>query len=288
MRVTQSMLSQNMIRNLSTSYNRLEKLQNQLLTKKKITRPSDDPVVAMLGLSYRTDVNRIEQYQRNIGEVTNWLDTTDAALEEAVQVLQRIRELTVQAANGTYEENQRGFIGKEIEQLKEQLLLIGDTDIAGKYIFNGSKTNVRPNGTFATGDIEIEVFNGIRMKVNTDGRALFDDLFEDTGVLQRLINDLNNPAVPDDQLDDYIGEIQSVIDRFLAERANIGAKQNRVELMEDRLSKQEVFAKDVLSANEDVDVEKVIVELTTQESVHRAALAVGARIIQPTLVDFLN
>jgi flagellar hook-associated protein 3 FlgL len=63
---------------------------------------------------------------------------------------------------------------------------------------------------------------------------------------------------------------------------------NRVELMEDRINQQEVIAKKVLSDNEDVDMERVITDLKVQESVHRAALAVGARIIQPTLVDFLR
>lgn len=288
MRVTQSMLSNNMLRNLSNSYTRLSKLQDQLSTQKKITRPSDDPVVAMLGLSYRTEVNRVEQYQRNIGEVRNWVDTTDEALDQAVQALQRIRELTVQASNGTYEASQRSFIAKEIEQLKEHLRDIGNTEVGGKYIFNGTKTNVRPDGVFADGDIEIEVFNGIKIKVNTIGKDLFADMFENTGVLDRLINDLNDPNVQDEDISKYIDEVQGVIDRFLAERANIGARQNRVELMEDRLGHQEVISKRILSENEDVDIEKVIVELTTQESIHRAALSVGARIIQPTLVDFLR
>ena len=75
---------------------------------------------------------------------------------------------------------------------------------------------------------------------------------------------------------------------FLNVQAQVGAKQNRIDLMADRLSQQEVIAQKVLSNNEDVDMEKVIVEFTTQESVHNAALSVGSKIIQPSLIDFLR
>lgn len=288
MRVTQSMLSNNLLRNLSNSYSRLGKLQEQLSTQKKITRPSDDPVVAMLGMGYRTDTNRIEQFKRNIGEVKNWVETTDDALDHAVNALQRIRELVIQASNGTYEEGQRSYIGKEIEELKKHIQTIGNTQMAGKYIFNGTETNVRPDGNFADGTIEIEVFQGIKIPVNTNGKDLFGDLISNGGVLDQIIDDLQNGNVPDEDISNHIAVIDEEIDRFLSERASIGARQNRVDLMEERLGMQEVISKRILSDNEDIDIEKAIMDLTIQESILRASLSVGSRIIQPTLVDFLR
>lgn len=286
MRVTQSMLSNNMLRNLSNSYSRLDKLQDQISTQKKFTKPSDDPVAAMMGMNYRTDLNRIEQYTRNIGEVRNWVDSTDDALDKGVLALQRIRELTLQASNGTLEGDQRKAVAEEIKQLKEHLQNLGDTQVGGKYIFNGNQTNVRPSESgFQSGAIELEVFSGIKIPVNTEGRALFEDMLSDEGDIQKLITALetNDPAVGD-----MLDSVDKNIDNFLSARAQIGAKQNRVELMEDRLSQQEVFSTRILSDNEDIDMEKAIIELTTQESIHRAALSVGARIIQPSLTDFLR
>jgi len=288
MRVTQSMLSNNMLRNLSNSYSRLGKLQDQLSTQKKITRPSDDPVVAMLGMGYRTDVNRVEQFKRNIGEVKNWVETTDDALDHSVNALQRIRELVVQASNGTYEEGQRSYIATEIEELKEHLKTIGNTQMAGKYIFNGTQTNVRPDGTFAEGTIEIEVFQGIKIPVNTNGKELFGDLLGPASPLDAIINDLKNPAIDNSSIGNHLAVIDGEIDKFLSERASIGAKQNRVDLMEERLGMQEVISKRILSDNEDIEVEKAIMDLTIQESILRASLSVGSRIIQPTLMDFLR
>jgi flagellar hook-associated protein 3 FlgL len=287
MRVTQSMLSNNMLRNLSNSYSRLDKLQDQISTQKKFTKPSDDPVAAMMGMNYRTDLNRIQQYTRNIGEVKNWVDSTDDALDKGVLALQRIRELTVQASNGTLEGDQRKAIAEEVKQLKEHLQNIGDTQVGGKYLFNGNQTNVRPSdsGAYASGTIELEVFSGIKIQVNTEGSKLFGDMLGPEGDIQKLINALetNDPSIGD-----MLENVDKNIDNFLSARALIGAKQNRVELMEDRLSQQEVFSTRILSDNEDIDMEKAIIELTTQESVHRAALSVGARIIQPTLTDFLR
>ncbi|EFV78521.1 flagellar hook-associated protein FlgL [Cytobacillus pseudoceanisediminis] len=286
MRVTQSMLSNNMLRNLSNSYSRLDKLQDQISTQKKFTKPSDDPVAAMMGMNYRTDLNRIEQYTRNIGEVRNWVDSTDDALDKGVLALQRIRELTLQASNGTLEGDQRKAVAEEVKQLKEHLQNIGDTQVGGKYIFNGNQTNVRPSESgFQSGTIELEVFSGIKIPVNTEGKALFGDMLSEDGDIQKLITALesNDPAVGD-----MLENIDKNIDNFLSARAQIGAKQNRVDLMEDRLSQQEVFSTRILSDNEDIDMEKAIIELTTQESIHRAALSVGARIIQPTLTDFLR
>lgn len=73
---------------------------DQLSTGKKINRPSDDPVVAMKGMDYRSQVNQVEQFERNIGEVHNWMDNSDAALDKVQKVLTRLRELAVQGANG--------------------------------------------------------------------------------------------------------------------------------------------------------------------------------------------
>lgn len=284
MRVTQSMLSNNMLTNLSKSYNNLSKLQNQISTQKKFTKPSDDPVAAMMGMSYRSDINNVEQFQRNIGEVNNWIDSSDEALNQAVSALQRIRELTVEASNGTLEGDQRVAISEEVKQLKEQLGVIGDTQVGGKYIFNGSNTIEPPSetGTFSSGAVNIEVFSGIKMQVNTDVSSLFNDTF---GTLQQLVTSLESN---DPNVGDQLENIDDNIDAFLAARSVIGARQNRVEMMENRLASQEVFAQEVLSNNEDVDIEKTISQFITQESVHQAALSIGSKIIQPSLVDFLR
>lgn len=286
MRVTQSMLSNNMLRNVSNTYDKLGKLQDQLYTQKKFTKPSDDPVAAMMGMGYRTDLNRIQQYTRNIGEVKNWIDSTDDALDKGVLALQRLRDLTIQASGGTLEVSQKKAIAEEVKQLKEHLTNIGDTQVGGKYIFGGDQTNVRPSESgYPSGKIEMEVFSGIKLQANTEGASIFKDMLKEDGDIDQLISALEGDGT---DIGSMLEVVDKNIDNFLSERASIGARQNRVELMEDRLSQQEVFSTRILSDNEDVDMEKVIINLTSQEAVLRATLSAGSRIIQPTLVDFLR
>ncbi|OQP01863.1 flagellar hook-associated protein FlgL [Geobacillus sp. 44B] len=304
MRVTQGMLAENMLRNLSASYARLGKYQDQLATGKKINRPSDDPVVAMKGMAYRTNLTEVEQFKRNFSEAHNWIENSDAALDEATQVLQRIRELVVQASNDTYEASQRESIAQEVQQLTDHLVSIANTKVGDKYIFNGTNTlqqpvdlNRTPPVSTNQNEVKIELSKGIYIPVNVDPTKVFsydsantppqpgNGLFSD---LELLNQDLNNPTKSGKDLNQYLSYIDKHINNFLNARAELGARMNRIELMENRVDQQEIIANRMLSDNEDADIERVITDLKTQESVHRAALGVGARIIQPTLLDFLR
>lgn len=292
MRVTQSMLTNNMLTNLSGSYEKMAKLQEQVSSQKKFSKPSDDPVAAMMGMGYRTNLNQIGQYQSNISEATNWMDSTDDTISEAVSTMQRIREITVQGSNGTYEGDQSKNISEEIKQLKEHLITLGDTQIGGKYIFNGQDTNVKPssvkdangNIVYGKGDINLEVFSGISLKINTDGSKVFGEALANGGSIDKTIAALESGG----DVTSTLEGLDATINTFLGMQAQVGARQNRIELMTDRLKQQEVFATSILSKNEDVDIEKAIMDLTTQESVHSAALSIGAKIMQPSLLDFLR
>lgn len=292
MRVTQSMLSNNMLRNLSNSYAKMGKLQSQLETGKKVNRPSDDPVVAMKGISYRTAVDKVEQFQRNLGEVNSWLDTSDDALDKVGSALQRANELAVQAANGTNTPDDIAKIKIELGQIRGHIQDLANTKMGEKYIFSGTNTTTPlydpinksyptltpPQKTSYEKDVEIEVFDGISLKVNTNAVELFKNI-------DQMFQDIEKGTVDFEQA---IGTIDTQMNSLLTTRANIGARQNRAELMDERLQSQEGIAKKQMSENEDIDYEKVITDMITQESIHNAALSVGARIIQPTLVDFLR
>ncbi|KIQ94732.1 Hook-filament junction protein [Anoxybacillus thermarum] len=290
MRVTQMMLANNTLRNVSKSYDKLGTYQQQLATGKKIHRPSEDPVVAMKGMHYRTSLTEIEQFQRNLSEAYTWMENSESALSHTTSVLQRARELVVQAKNGTLGPEDRQAIAREIEQLKKDLVQVANTKVAGKYIFNGTKIEQAPvtDGAPPTvsnnnDDFMVEVAKGVKLKINVTPNNVFKQQLFDT--LQEIEDELANPS---GNLDGLLSQLDGHMNDVLAERAELGARVNRLELVEQRLSEQQLIAKRMISDNEDADIEKIITELKSQESVHRAALSVGARIIQPTLVDFLR
>src|SRR5699024_9711153 len=152
----------------------------QLYTGRKINFPSDDPVIAMKSIAYRTEVSEINQFKRNIGEVRTWMDNSDAALDKATQAMHRLYELSVQASNSTYERDELNSIKEEVMQLEEHLIDIANTQVSGKFIFNGINTTelpiLRGNNELIidihNGSIDIEVFKGTRVQANVDATEL--------------------------------------------------------------------------------------------------------------------
>jgi flagellar hook-associated protein 3 FlgL len=375
LRVTQGMLSNNSVRYLSSSYNRLSELSDQMTSGKKISKPSDDPVIAMNGMRYRSQVKEINQFERNLNEGLSWLDNADSALNETGEALQRIRELTVQASNDSYESSERGNIADEIQSLQEHLVSLADTKVGDTYIFSGTATDRTPinenllnidynkfvaendkkgyvisyqgqtfknDSTDTTGntfiaskgekmivdpatnkvtyqyefrngetenyeekltgeqlvishvdavsnnteDVMIEVMKGIKIPMNVQPQGAFSiKLFSGLESIKKMLNDPNTKG---EDITKSLEHMDQMLNAVVSTRSELGARTNRAEMVENRLSEQEVIAIEMVSKNEDVDLEEVFIQLTIQQSIHQASLAVGAKIIQPTLMDFLR
>ncbi|WHX40224.1 flagellar hook-associated protein FlgL [Mesobacillus sp. AQ2] len=296
MRITQSMLSSNSLRNLSESYRRMGQYQDQLATGKKITKPSDDPVVAMKGMFYRSGLTEVEQYKRNLSELYLWMENSEAGIEQANNGLQRVRELVIQGKNGALSPSDREAVSREVEQIKADLVQVANTQVSGRYIFHGTDTDnppvpVEDPPTVAVNlsdpslnNYKVEVSPGVSLRANINAANVFNqELFNVVQEIQTALES-DQPA----ELDNLLDRLDKTMDTLSSERAELGARYNRLEVIDSRLGQQEVMANRVLSDNEDADIERVITDLKTQESVHRAALGVGARILQPTLLDFLR
>ena len=308
MRVTQSMLSNNMLRNLNSSYGKMSNYQNMLTSGRKFNKPSEDPVAAVVGMGYRVDLGKHEQYQRNLSTANSWLDSTDSAFNEVGSALTRVKELIDQAANDT-NGKERQTINAEMKQIKESLRDVGNTQIAGNYIFSGTHVDqplytdkISPQNPAITTlgkekNIEIDVFDGIRMSVNTPGAELFGELDD---FMAHVIATLDDDTKTSDEVSAALGlqvtdgggatipALDSVHEKTLKLQADVGARQNRVELMGNRLKIGEEHATKQMSLNEDTEYPETITNMVTQESIHQAALSVGAKIIQQTLVDFIR
>lgn len=296
-RVTQSMLNSNMLFNLQKSNRQMEKYQEQFSSGRKISKPSDDPVTAVRGMVYRSALNDIDQYKRNIDDGVAWMTATDEALDEVTSVIQRVRELTVKGANGTNGDTDRNAIAEEINQLKEHLGEIANSQIAGKYIFAGTDTKNPPYRTGANTSkefvndnqemIEFQVGQTNNIQINVSGVNVFKNkeigsIFD---VLSNIVTDFSSSNT---STNDHLKELDNQLDNILKERSELGAKMNRMELSSSRVDGLEVSTTQMLSMEEDVDLSRLIIDLKAQENVQKAALSVGARIIQPTLVDFLR
>ena len=294
MRVTNGMLITNMMRNYRRNLSRMENYQNQLASGKNIRRPSDDPSGASKALKLRSDLSMNEQYIKNTDNAISWLSITENALRDIGDSLQRARELTVQAANETLSPDNRAAIADEIEQIQQHIFNVGNSTYAGRYIFAGFRTDAPAFSQGAgeivfegnAGEIAFEVGVGNRIAVNVTGGSSGVDIRELYATLERLENDLRNPAMP--SIDSYLTDIDGHSRLALAHRSAIGAKSNRFEMIRARLLDSEVNFTDLLSKTQDADIAEVVMNLKEAEAIYNASLATGARIIMPTLVDFLR
>src|SRR3569833_372452 len=153
MRITEGMVASSTLRNIELNQERTEQLQNQLTSGSRIVQPSDDPIGTARALSFQDSLAQSDQYLKNIDQGTAWLNASDAALGSLTDVLNRARELTVQASNDTMTNSDRAAVQAEVEQLQQQVLGISNTQYGAYYIFAGTKSNAQaftdvPPGSF--------------------------------------------------------------------------------------------------------------------------------------------
>jgi flagellar hook-associated protein 3 FlgL len=292
MRITNKVLSQSYLTDLNRNLNNMKKYQEQLSSGKEITRPSDNPFKVARSMELNTNLRANERYQENIDEASGWLDNTDSVLGQYNDVLQRVKELTIEGGNAAYSSTEKGAIKTELQQLKEQLVEIGNTVFDGRYIFNGDETTEKPfdadgkfvkgtvNGLkkeFAPGIVLDIAITGSRLSTNSEGTNVFD-------TLQNIIDKLGTNESPTDFLDD----IDNHIDNALMLRGEVGAKSNRLETMSAKTTEENFNMTELLSKTEDIDFAQKLMEYSTMESVYTASLQTGAKILQRSLLDFLR
>ncbi|MDX1757310.1 MAG: flagellar hook-associated protein FlgL [Marinobacter sp.] len=174
------------INRLQTLNGTLQQTQQQISTGKRVNSPSDDPVAAARILKLDQEVARIEQFQRNAGLADNRLNQEESALTSAVDVIQRVRELTVQAGNGTLSQNDRLSIASELRQRLDQLATVTNTrDASGEYIFSGFQGETPAFGKNISGHYvyqgdegqrTLEIDEGVSVAISDHGKGIFVDI----------------------------------------------------------------------------------------------------------------
>lgn len=142
MRITNSMISRNSMNNMNTNKTNVNTLNNQMSSQKKISRPSEDPVVAIRALRLRSNLNELNQYyEKNIPDAESWMEITESALKNMKDILTTIRTQCDNGANDPLTAEDRNAILKNLQSLRKQVYAEGNADYAGRTVFTGYKTN---------------------------------------------------------------------------------------------------------------------------------------------------
>lgn len=144
MRITNSTLTTNYLRNLTRNLEHMQKYQNQLSSGKVVSRPSDDPLLVSKIMDLNNNILQNEQYNKNISDSIGWVRTQDGALNNVSATLNRIRDLMIYGANGTLDDTSRTAIKDEVGMKIQELADVLNTNFDGRYIFAGQKTLNKP------------------------------------------------------------------------------------------------------------------------------------------------
>jgi len=308
-RIADSIIFASATRGAQLQRSALNALQNQVVTGKRLNSVSDDPRGAARVLSLKSTLERIDQFERNIGLGKATLETTESALNDLGDVLIRVRELAVSA---DVEEEQFDLIAAEVEQRFSQILGIANTRVGDRFVFGGFVTDSAPvtqTGQFGdpapivayngdSGQIFVQADESSQVQLNVTARELFfgstdgDDLADGPrvnifDVVQDLVNRLRDPdtnGAPVEVLDELDAAIQQTSETL----GSVGARANRLDSTVQQLQALRVVAEQERSFVEDADLIEVLTELQTRETALQATLAVSARILQPSLLDFLG
>ena len=185
MRITNSMMTANTKANINTNKVNADKLNTMTASGQKITRPSDDPVVAIRAMRLNTSLTELEQYYgKNIPDADAWFTDTETALTQTDDVLSSIREKLNQASSQENVTSNVKDILEELKQLKDQVYAIGNADSAGRTVFTGYRTgemltfmeqdtiNYEITETFTKDDLETFKYVKGTASINDSGKAV--------------------------------------------------------------------------------------------------------------------
>lgn len=307
MRVATRSIINSLLANINKNVGRVNNYQKQLATGKKLTKPSDNPIDTAKALNLRQVYANTEQYKRNIDDTLGWLKTTDVALSQITSSLNEIREIILIAANDTTNSQNRYTLGNAVEAHLTNIIEIAGTTHAGRNVLSGSKTNSKPfDASFEyTGD-DKDLFREVSKNNTLAANVRANDIFRldttnpydstNNSVLYQIsqlaikLREGVEIGVPprSDEISVFLNDIDTALNGIVGANSDVGVKINRLEQMLEQHNDGLLNLGALLSKNEDVDITKLITELSMAEQVHEASLAAAARIVQPSLMDFLR
>ncbi len=294
-RVTHFTVRNSTLANVQANLTKMSELQAQMSSGKKINLASDDPAGTADVLRLQGEQRVLDQYRRNADDGEAWLTTVGTALTTSLSSIRKARDLTVQGGDGALGDNSRIALAQEIEGIRDALLSQANTTYLGRPVFAGTAaapafaaadaaTPYTFNGV-AAGSVDRTVASGTTIRVDSTGSAVYGDGADSVfAVLDGVIATLRAGGDPTDQLDAIDGHI----DNMLAEVSSVGARQNQIDSAQSQITDNALTATTRLSAIQDVDLAQIILDLGSQEVAYKGALGAAAKVLQPTLLDFLR
>lgn len=303
-RITTMMIASTTLDELDQAYNSMSNTQEELSSGKTINQPSDNPYGMSVVLDMQGQLGALTSYSNNVTDGNAWAQAGQTALTDISNVVQRVRELVVAAANGTNTAADTQADAAEVSQLIDEVKQDANTTYDGQYIFSGT-SNTAPY-TQATGD----VYQG-----NSGPGAAVNRLIGPNTTVQVNVdlssvlgNGQSGPGGPDGKLLDTLRSIYSDMmsgnttalgqtdltnldtnmNALTELQTSLGATTDRLQLASTTIGNMQVADTQVLSNTQDTDMAQAEINFSTEQAAYEAALKAGANIVQESLMNFLS
>lgn len=324
MRITNASMIRSHLYDTQNNLTNMSKINQQISTGKVINTVSDDPHKAIKIMNINNEIKYTEKYNYNIDESVGWMNTTDGALDNVGNLLGEIKETILKVGNGTYSQNEMKSLNEDMNEKIKQLADTLNSTHGGKYLFGGSSVDdapitviENPDGTVKlefskdkngqtipnTDDLKADISSGINIDYNIsvgeilnikDGNGNTVNLLDEINNLSTLMNDIANgdeqtaAKAKETLLNDTKGKIDTLFDHVVNERTSLGVRVSTAEKIKELNDEDILNIQDVLSKTQDTDVVEKFIELKSAEMIYQASIQVGAKLIQPTILDYIR
>jgi flagellar hook-associated protein 3 FlgL len=303
MRVTQNITTSNFISYINQHAENLLKTQEQIASQKRINKSSDDPIGMGQVLGYRTHLAVTDQYQENIGQGMTRLEFNEVTLDLASDLVNTARGLAENYSGSTLSAATRQSAALQVKDLYDQVMQMANSKFNGNYTFSGHATDTAAfsrdadfNATYNgdDGKFRIMVSNKVEVDIVADGRKIFQNaanggvnIFDE---LKNLIDGLENPdpVAGSAQIQATAKVLQDGRDQINSRRSEYAPVLYRLQATDEYLTNLRPKVEEAMATLEQADIPKAVVELQNLELAYETTLATAARIIQPSLLDFLR
>ncbi|MEK7263945.1 MAG: flagellin [Bacteroidota bacterium] len=317
MRISDNTISNNFLINVNANRIRVDQLQIQLASGKRISKPSENPIDSNTLLRLKELNENNSQHSLNIESTAGYLTATSNAVDQVIDIFQTALE-TITASSSPAAQRDLSAYSDKLDSLIKQFVQVANSDYNGKYLFAGGFTTTVPytmdftdvdlSDNFAVervdavnynGDetkIEIPVGEGINSRMNVTGIEAFGNTESDVRAFEILIEarDALDTEIADgtpmdlDTHNTIYGNVREMLTRLISKNGEIGESLESLDVIQTRLSADKENLESLRTVREDTDIAYAVTELQKQQIQLEAAYKMGANILPKSLVDFLR
>jgi flagellar hook-associated protein 3 FlgL len=304
MRVSDSMITDNLVYRLQIASERLFASQEQAASGLRFTRPSQDPAGTVQAAALRSSITQIDRYLENADVADSRLRLTEVAVSQISDALREARNLALAGMNDGLDDTSRVALAEQIAQIADQIISAGNCHDGHRYLLAGTQVFTAPLVRNPTppppvlyqgdqADLPLQVGPGISVVanlhaaevLNMNGAAdpALEDVFTTLADLETAVrgNDHDSMQACLQSLDSHFARVTSL-------RGEIGARMQRIAFDRRRLDEVKLSARTLLGEIEGADLAEVVTQLHQQQIAYEAAAAAAALLGRAGLLQYLR